>query len=46
MIQDIDRIKAIIAEMSERYAPKGGAIEFAGIDGNVVKVAPSGFCWR
>ena len=46
MEQDIDTIKNIIAEMSAKYAPKGGAIGFAGIESGVVKVAPSGFCWR
>ena len=46
MDQDIEKIKAIIAEKNERYASKMGAVAFAGIEGGTVKIAPSGFCWR
>jgi len=44
--QDIDQIKAIIVEMSSRYAAKGGEIQFVGVEGSVVKITPAGFCWR
>jgi len=44
--QDIEKIKAIIAEKSRRYDAKGGEVTFAGVEGGTVKIAPSGFCWR
>jgi hypothetical protein len=44
--QDIDKIKAIIAEKSKRYRSKMGDVTLAGIDGCTVKIAPTGFCWR
>ena len=43
---DIDQIKAIIAEKSQRYQSKMGDVAFAGVEGGTVKIAPSGFCWR
>ena len=46
MEQDIEKIKAIIAEKSTRYRSKMGEVAFAGVDGGTVKIAPSGFCWR
>ncbi len=46
MENDIEQIKAIVAELSQRYERKEGAVTFAGIDDGTVKVAPSGFCWR
>jgi len=44
--QDVKKIKAIIEERSQRFAPKGGSVEFAGVEDGTVKIAPSGFCWR
>jgi hypothetical protein len=44
--QDIERIKAIIAEKSKRYQSKMGEVTFVGIDDGTVKIAPAGFCWR
>jgi hypothetical protein len=44
--QDIEKIKAVIAEKSRRYESKMGAVTFAGVEGGMVKIAPSGFCWR
>jgi hypothetical protein len=44
--QDIEKIKAIIAEKSKRYQSKMGDVTFAGVEGGAVKIAPSGFCWR
>jgi len=46
MEQDIEKIKAIIAEKSKRYQQKTGEVTFAGIEGGTVKIVPSGFCWR
>ena len=46
MDQDIEKIKAIIAEKSKRYQSKMGEVTFAGIEGGNVKIAPLGFCWR
>jgi len=43
---DIRQIKAIIAAAGERYQGKGGDVQFAGIEGGTVKIAPAGFCWR
>ncbi len=44
--QDIEKIKAIIAEKSKRYQSRMGDVVFAGVEGGTVKIAPSGFCWR
>jgi hypothetical protein len=44
--QDIEQIKEIVNNMSQRYERKDGTISFAGVDEGVVKVAPDGFCWR
>jgi hypothetical protein len=44
--QDIEQIGAIIASLSQRYLVKGGGVQFAGIEGGTVKIAPAGFCWR
>ncbi|HWR73845.1 MAG TPA: hypothetical protein VN604_11805 [Nitrospirota bacterium] len=41
-----ERIKTIIEERSRRYAPRGGSISLAAIEGDTVKIAPAGFCWR
>ena len=46
MDQDIEKIKAIIAEKSGKYTAKGGEVAFAGVESGTVKIAPSGFCWR
>jgi hypothetical protein len=43
---DIEQIKAIILEVSQRYRTKDGEVTLAGIDGGIVKIAPAGFCWR
>ena len=43
---DIDRIKAIIASKAERFKSKTGDVVFAGVEGDTVKIAPTGFCWR
>jgi len=45
-LQDIEKIKMIIAEKGKRYESKMGAVAFAGIEGGTIKIAPSGFCWR
>jgi hypothetical protein len=44
--QDIERIKAIIQTMGERYQVKGGDVQLAGIEAGTVKISPAGFCWR
>ncbi len=44
--KDIEQIKSIIGTMSQRYVAKGGDLQLAGIDGDTVKIKPSGFCWR
>lgn len=44
--EDIERIKSIIEERSRRFLSRGGTVHFAGIDGDTVKIAPAGFCWR
>ena len=43
---DIEQIKAIIAEKSERYLRRNGEVRFAGVEGSTVKIAPAGFCWQ
>lgn len=44
--QDIDTIKAIIANKAERFKSRTGDVIFAGVEGGTVKIAPTGFCWR
>ncbi len=44
--QDIERIRGIVEEKGRRFVSRGGTIRFAGVDGDTVKIAPSGFCWR
>jgi len=44
--QDIEQIKAIIANKAERFKSRTGDVIFAGVDGGTVKIAPTGFCWR
>ena len=44
--QDIDKIKAIIADKAERFKSKTGDVIFAGVEGGTVKIAPTGFCRR
>jgi hypothetical protein len=46
MEQDIEQIKALIAEKNKRFTNRGGEVTFAGIDGGTVRIAPEGFCWR
>ncbi len=46
MEEDIEKIKAIIEETSQRYRNRDGALHFAGVEGGTVKIAPSGYCWR
>ena len=46
MDQDIEQIKAVIAEKNRRFENRGGEVTFAGIEGGTVKIAPAGFCWR
>lgn len=46
MEQDMDRIKEIIAEKNQRYQNRGGSVRFAGIEGETVRIAPDGYCWR
>ena len=43
---DVEKIKTIIAEVSQQYKKKDGEVIFAGVDGGTVKIAPAGFCWR
>jgi len=43
---DIEQIRSIVNEVAARYQAQGGDIRFAGVEGGVVKIAPSGFCWR
>jgi hypothetical protein len=44
--KDIEQIRIVISEMSRRYEGRGGEVLLAGVEGNTVKIAPSGFCWR
>ena len=44
--EDIERIRNIIEEKGRRFMSRGGTVQFAGIDGDTVKIAPAGFCWR
>jgi Fe-S cluster biogenesis protein NfuA len=43
---DIEQIRSIINAVAMQYQAKGGDIRFVGVEGGVVKIAPSGFCWR
>jgi len=44
--QDIERIKAIIAEKNKQYERRGGDVQLDGVERGTVKIAPAGFCWR
>jgi hypothetical protein len=44
--KDIEQITRIINAAAARYQAQGGDIRFAGVEGGIVKIAPSGFCWR
>jgi len=44
--QDIEQIKAIIANKAERFTSKAGDVIFAGVEGGTVRISPTGFCWR
>ena len=44
--QDIEKIRELIDERNQRYAPRGGSVSLAGVEGGTVKIAPVGFCWR
>ena len=44
--QDLQKIKGIIDEKNQRFAPKGGSVALAGVEDGVVRIAPEGFCWR
>jgi len=46
MMRDIELIKAIIEEKNRQYQGKGGEVRFVGVEGDTVRIAPSGFCWR
>ncbi len=46
MENDIEQIRKIINAVAKQYHVKGGDIRFAGVEGGIVKIAPSGFCWR
>ncbi len=46
MDQDIDKIRAIIANKAERFRSRTGDVALAGVEGGTVKIAPTGFCWR
>ncbi|HTP05906.1 MAG TPA: hypothetical protein VMM54_12215 [Nitrospirota bacterium] len=43
---DIEQIRSIINAVAVRYQAQGGDIRFAGVEGGVVKIVPTGFCWR
>lgn len=43
---NIEKIKSIIEERDQRFAPKGGSVTLAGVEDGVVRIAPEGFCWR
>ncbi len=43
---DIEKIKAIIEEVKPQYAGLGGDIEFVDVQGEDVRIRPSGYCWR
>ena len=43
---DIEQIKAIIAKKAERFKSHMGDVVLAGVEGDTVKISPSGFCWR
>jgi len=44
--QDIEQIKAIIANKAARFVSKAGDVIFAGVEGGTVRISPTGFCWR
>ena len=44
--QDIERIKAVIAEKRKQYERRGGEVVLAGVEGTTIKIAPAGFCWQ
>ncbi len=44
--QDIEKIKAIIGVMNQKYEVKGGEVRLSGIEDGIVSIAPTGFCWR
>jgi hypothetical protein len=44
--QDIEQIKTIIANKAERFRSRMGDVTLAGVEGGIVKISPTGFCWR
>jgi hypothetical protein len=43
---DIEQIRRIINAVAKQYHVKDGDIRFVGVEGGIVKISPSGFCWR
>jgi len=46
VLQDIERIKAIIEDKNTRYRNRGGEVRLAGVEGGTVRITPVGFCWN
>ncbi|MDA8101059.1 MAG: hypothetical protein M0042_15680 [Nitrospiraceae bacterium] len=46
MEKDIEEIKAVIAAKAERFKSRMGDVTLAGVENGVVRIAPSGYCWR
>ena len=46
MQQDAEKIKQIIERVKVEYTKFGGDVEFLRIEGDVVKIKPTGYCYR
>jgi hypothetical protein len=44
--KDIEKIRQIISEESQKYAALGGEIQFIDIKDRSVRIRPAGICWR
>jgi Fe-S cluster biogenesis protein NfuA len=44
--EDIEKIKRIIEEVKPHYVSFGGDIEFVDVNGQDVRIRPTGYCWR
>jgi Fe-S cluster biogenesis protein NfuA len=44
--KDIEKIKKIIDEIGQKYRTAGGNIQFVDIQDRIVRIQPTGYCYR
>ncbi|MBI5640852.1 MAG: NifU family protein [Nitrospirae bacterium] len=44
--KDIEKIKRIIDEVKPKYTMMGGDIEFVDVQNRLVRIRPTGYCYR